>query len=308
MSGPWPELDYAASRGTLLTLQRWAQIVGKVRLALSPWLNHSWHVPFYVDARGFGTTGIPFGGELFEVGFDLVEHRLVLTSSAGTGATFPLPGLTVAGFHARFFDALAGIGVVASIDPTPQEMDDPTPFDADDRQAAYEPSLAHAYWRAALQVDRVLKLFRTGFVGKASPVHLFWGAFDLATTRFSGRAAPRHEGMPGLVRVMREAYSHEVSSAGFWPGSDQVPEAAFYSYAYPEPAGFRAAPVPEGAIYSAEIGEFVLPYHLVRSAPDPERRLLDFLEATYAAAADAGGWDRSALEAPTGRLGRPRAV
>ena len=308
MADEWPALDYAASRETLLTLQLWAQVVGKVRLALTPWLNHSWHVPLYVNARGVGTSAIPAGAELFEIDFDFIAHRLEVRTSTGGHAGFALPGLCVADFHDRLLEMLGTLGIAVAIDPTPQEIADPIRLDEDRRHAGYDSVQAHGYWRALLQVERVLKRFRTGFIGKASPVHLFWGAFDLATTRFSGRPAPAHPGMPGLMRVMREAYSHEVSSAGFWPGSDDYPRAAFYSYAYPEPAGFAAAAVPEGAFYSTAIGEFLLPYDTVRTAPDPEACLTAFLEATYRAAARLGGWDAATLETGYGRPGVPRAV
>ena len=308
MTDDWPKLDYAASKETLLTLQLWAQIVGKVRLALTPWLNHSWHVPLYVNARGIGTSVIPFGGEQFEIDFDLIEHRVEARSSNGLRSGFPLANACVAEFYDRLFGAIEEIGAIVTIDPMPQELPDAIAFDKDRTHAGYDPAQAHDYWRALLQVDRVLKRFRTGFLGKASPVHLFWGAFDLATTRFSGRPAPRHKGMPGLMKVMREAYSHEVSSAGFWSGSEEMPEAAFYSYAYPEPPCFKDAAMPPGAAYSAAIGEFVMPYAEVRAAADPQARLLGFLEATYSAAADLGGWNRGELDADYGRPGIPRVV
>ena len=308
MTDAWPELDYTASKETLLTLQLWSQAVGKVRLALTPWLNHSWHVPLYVNARGIGTSGIPYGAELFEIDFDLVDHCLETRSSTGARSGFALSGLCVADFHNHLFETLAAIGVKVTIDPTPQEVADPIALDKDREHTGYDPARTHAYWRALIRVEGVLKRFRTGFLGKASPVHLFWGAFDLATTRFSGRSAPEHPGMPGLMKVMREAYSHEVSSAGFWPGTDAFPQAAFYSYAYPEPNGFKDAPVPSGAFYSVDIGEFVLPYDVVRSSADPEQQLLAFLEATYSAAADRGAWNRAELDTTYGRPGFPRTA
>ena len=301
----WPDLDYGSSKDTLTTLQLWSQIVGKIRLALTPWLNHSWHVPLYVQARGIGSSGIVFEQEVFDIDFDLIVHQLIVRSSNGRTASFALQGLCVADFYDRLFAALAAIGVRVAINPAPQETIDTTPLDQDRTHDVYVATIAHDYWRALIQADRVMKRFRTGFIGKASPVHLFWGAFDLATTRFSGRPAPLHQGMPGLVRVMREAYSHEVSSAGFWPGSDDYPQAAFYSYAYPEPAGYRDVAMPEGAVFSMEVGEFLLPYDIVRSAADPDARLTEFLKATYSAAADCGKWDRPALEKPFGRLGLP---
>jgi hypothetical protein len=308
MANDWPALDYEASKDTLFTLQLWSQVVGKVRLALTPWLNHSWHVPLYVNARGVGTSAIPIGAELFEIDFDFVAHQLEIRMSTGERAGFPLAGLCVADFHDRLLGMLRDLGISVEINPTPQEITDPIRLDEDRKHAGYDGAQAHAYWRALIQVDRVFKRFRTGFLGKASPVHLFWGAFDLATTRFSGRPAPAHPGMPGLVRVMREAYSHEVSSAGFWPGSDAYPRAAFYSYAYPEPAAFAAAAVPEGAVYSAALGEFVMPYDTVRTARDPEACLLGFLEATYVAASRLGDWDVARLETGYGRPAVPRAI
>ena len=308
MTSAWPNLDYASSGEPLQTLQLWSQIVGKIRLAQTPWLNHSWQVPLYVNPRGIGTSGIPYGDEMFDIDIDLIDHRAVVRTSIGGIAGFPLPGLCVADFHDRLFAVLADLGIRVAIDPAPQELADTTPLDQDRTHAAYDESSAHAYWRALIQADRVLTRFRTGFIGKASPVHLFWGAFDLATTRFSGRRAPLHAGIPGLTRVMQEAYSHEVSSAGFWPGSDAYPHAAFYSYAYPEPQGFRDASVPPGATYDADMGEFVLPYDEVRSAADPDARLTDFLQATYGAAADLADWPRASLETPLGRPGIPRAI
>ena len=304
----WPILDYAASIDTLATLQRWSQIVGKVRLALTPWLNHSWHVPLYVNPRGLGTSGIPCDREMLDIDFDLIDHRLVVRSSSGRVGGFALSGLCVADFHQSLFETLATMDVHVTIDPAPQELADTTPLDEDRGHAVYVAAVAHDYWRALLQVDRVLNRFRTGFIGKASPVHLFWGAFDLATTRFSGRRAPLHAGMPGLVRVMRDAYSHEVSSAGFWPGSEAYPHAAFYAYAYPEPPGYREALMPADAFYAADLGEFLLPYDAVRSAADPDARLTAFLQASYGAAAANGGWDRAALETPLGQPGLPRPV
>jgi hypothetical protein len=307
----WPALDYGAWRDTAETLQLWTQIAGKVRLALTPWLNHSWHVPLYVTARGFGTSPIPFDGELLEIDFDLVAHALSLRTSRGDTRVFPLRPQSVAAFHRAVMAALAELGVAVRIDDMPSEVPDPIRFAEDEVHVSYDPAAAHVFWRALVQVDRVFKLFRTGFIGKASPVHLFWGSFDLAVTRFSGRPAPMHPGgAPGLAdAVTREAYSHEVSSAGFWPGSPSFPQAAFYSYAYPEPPGYRDRLVgPDGARFDTGLGEFVLPYDAVRAAPSPDAALLEFLQTTYEAAADCGKWDRAALEAPLGRPGIPRPV
>jgi hypothetical protein len=307
----WPALDYAAWRDSGTTLQLWTQIVGKLRLALSPWLNHGWQVPLYVSARGLATSAIHAGpGRLIEIEFDLVAHRLAIRSSDAAERGFPLAPMSVAAFHRRFLAELAALGVEARIHPRPNEVPDPIPFALDETHAAYEPAAVHALWRALTQADRVFRRFRSGFLGKASPVHLFWGAFDLAVTRFSGRAAPLHPGgIPGLPdAVTREAYSHEVSSAGFWPGNDAYPQAAFYSYAYPAPDGFAAAQVaPAAAVWSAEMGEWLLPYEAVRSAADPDAALLRFLETTYRAAARLGGWD-PALECALGEPGRPRPV
>ena len=306
----WPALDYAASRETRATLQLWSQIVGKLRLALTPWLNHGWQVPLYVDARGLGSSAIHVGGEIVEIGFDLVDHRLVVRSSRSGERGFALAPMSVAAFYRRLMAELAAIGVVVAIDTLPNEVADPIRFPDDETHASYDAAAAHAYWRALLTIDRVFRLFRTAFLGKASPVHLFWGAFDLAVTRFSGRAAPLHPGgVPGLPDdVTREAYSHEVSSAGFWPGGEQYPQAAFYSYAYPAPPGFADAKIePLEATWSAAMGEWLLPYEAVRSAPDPEAALMRFLQSTGRAAADLAKWD-PALECSPGVPGRPRPV
>ncbi len=306
----WPALDYPGWRDTLATLWLWTQIVGKVRLALTPWLNHSWQVPLYVTARGLGTSPITFDGELLEIEFDFIEHRLDCRTSRGMTRSLPLEPQSVAAFYRRLLPLLDELGVRVTINPMPNEIPNAPAFPADEVHASYDPAAAHRFWRALIQVDRVFKQFRSGFIGKASPVHFFWGSFDLAVTRFSGRAAPPHPGgVPGLPdAVTREAYSHEVSSAGFWPGSDAMPEAAFYSYAYPEPPGFRDRPMPDGARFEPALGEFLLPYERVRAAADPDALLLDFLSRSYAAAADAARWDRAALECPQGQPGRPRPL
>jgi len=306
----WPELDYGAWRDTGASLHRWTQIVGKVRLALTPWLNHGWHVPLYVTARGLGTSAIHVDGGVVEIEFDLVEHRLVVRTSSAPARGFALAPMAVAEFYRRVLGELAAAGVDVAIHPVPNEIAEAIPFPDDTVHAAYDRDVANACWRAMVQVDRVLRLFRTSFLGKASPVHFFWGSFDLAVTRFSGRPAPPHPGgVPGLPdAVTREAYSHEVSSAGFWPGSDAWPHASLYSYAYPTPAGFdRAALEPEGAVWSESMGEWLLPYDLVRRADDPDAFALRFLESTYRAAADLGGWDR-ALDCAIGVPRRPRPV
>jgi hypothetical protein len=304
----WPDLPYPAWRDTAATLQLWTQIVGKVRLALTPWLNHGWQVPLYVTARGLSTSPIPVGHEIFELEFDFIGHRLLARTSRGEERTLPLKPQTVAAFHRRVVALLSSIGVAVAINEMPNEVPNPIAFSQDHTHASYDAAAAHRFWRALVQVDRIFKLFRTGFLGKASPVHFFWGSFDLAVTRFSGRAAPLHPGgVPGLPdAVTREAYSHEVSSAGFWPGNEAFPRAAFYSYAYPEPAGFRDWPVTAGAHFDESLGEFILPYDTVRAAAEPDVLLLDFLSTTYAAAAETGAWDRAALECPIGMPARPR--
>src|SRR5258707_8827175 len=269
----WPELSYADWRDTALTLQLWTQIVGKIRLALTPWLNHSWQVPLYVTARGLGTSPIPAGDETLEIEFDFIAHRLVARTSAGTQESLALAPRSVADFYAATMAMMQRLGVAVSIVEMPSEFPNPIPFSQDNSHASYDAEAAQRFWRVLLRTDRVFKHFRTGFLGKVSPVHFFWGSFDLAVTRFSGRKAPLHPGgVPGLPdAVAREAYSHEVSSAGFWPGNDHYPQAMFYSYAYPAPKGFGQAKVePAGASWSAEMGEWLLPYDAVRTAADPE--------------------------------------
>jgi len=306
----WPDLSYPAWRDTAATLQLWMQIVGKVRLVLSPWVNHGWQVPLYVSACGLTTSPIPVGNEILDIEFDFLSHQLVARVSWGEVRTLPLEPQTVADFYRRVMDLLRGIGVAVAISEMPNEFEHPIRFSIDRVHGSYDADAARAFWRALVQVDRIFKLFRSGFVGKASPVHFFWGSFDLAVTRFSGRKAPLHRGgIPGLPdAVTREAYSHEVSSAGFWPGNDAFPRAAFFSYAYPEPAGFRDRPVPPGAYFDPNLGEFILPYDAVRAAGEPDALLLKFLSSTYEAAAETGGWDRAALECEMGVPGRVRRL
>ena len=306
----WPALDYAAWRDTGQTLQLMTQIVGKARLAMTPWLNHSWQTPLYVSARGLATGPVPHGVRLFEMELDLFDEALRIRTD-GPGAEVALKPTSIAAFYRDVMAALEAVGMPVRINRTPNEMEQAVPFDQDDAPRAFEPGQARRFWRALVQADRLLKLFRTGFLGKASPVHFFWGSFDLATTRFSGRRAPLHPGgVPHLPdAVAQEAYSHEVSSAGFWPGGPGLEAAVFYAYAYPEPPGFRDAAVqPPEAAYNAALGEFVLPYEAVRTAADPDAALLAFLASTYAAAADAGGWDRAALECGLGRPGVVRPI
>ena len=306
----WPELPYPEWRETAITLQLWMQIVGKIRLALTPWLNHGWHVPLYVTARGLGTSPIPVNGEMLEIDFDFIAHRLVCRTSLGEERMLPLEPRTVADFYGQVLMVLDELDIQVMINTIPNEIADPIPFPEDNRHANYDAAAAHRFWHVLVQVDRIFKLFRSGFLGKASPVHFFWGSFDLAVTRFSGRAAPLHPGgVPGLPdKVTREAYSHEVSSVGFWPGSDAFPQAAFYSYAYPEPAGFRDCATVGEASFDTRLGEFILPYEAVRRTQSPDALLLDFLNTTYAAAANCGNWDRTALECPLGLPRRPRHV
>src|ERR1700674_470160 len=305
----WPDLPYAAWKDTCDTLHLWTQVVGKIRLALAPWLNHSWHVPLYVTTRGLTTSPIYDGQRGFEIVFDFNEHRLDLTTGDGGRRAIALKPQTVAEFYAAVMSALSDVGIRVAINDRPCEISGAIPFTRDRTHAAYKAEYAQRFWKILLQADRVLKQFRTGFIGKSSPVHFFWGSFDLAVTRFSGRRAPPHPGgVPGLAdAVVREAYSHEVSSAGFWPGGSGVDYAAFYSYAYPEPDGFRTSAVePNAAFFNGTLGEYLLPYDAVRTASDPDAMLLAFLRSTYEAAARAGKWDRAALECAPGVPGVPK--
>jgi Family of unknown function (DUF5996) len=309
-AGIWPALSYPAWRDTAATLQLWTQVVGKVRLVLSPWINHGWQVPLYVTARGLTTSSIPVGNEILDIEFDFLRHQLIARISRGEERTLALEPQSVADFYRRLMDLLNSVGVVVAINEMPNEVSSPIRFSIDQVHRSYDADAVHAFWRALVRADRIFTLFRSGFLGKASPVHFFWGSFDLAVTRFSGRSAPRHRGgIPGLPdAVTREAYSHEVSSAGFWPGNDAFPRAAFFSYTYPEPAGFRDRPVPSGAYFDRDLGEFILPYDAVRAAGEPDALLLKFLSSTYEAAAETGGWDRAALECEMGVPGRVRPV
>jgi hypothetical protein len=297
-SGTWPSLPVAEWAATRDTLQLWTQVVGKIRLASSPLLNHWWNVPLYVTAHGL-TTSLMWTDDRrgFQIDFDFVAHELRITVSDGGIGVVPLTAQSVADFYGAVVDALADLGIAVDIWTTPVELPDAIPFEDDRTHADYDRDQVERFWRLLVTVDQVFNEFRTTYVGKSSPVHLFWGAFDLATTRFSGRAAPTHTaGAPNCgPHVMIEAYSQEVSSAGYWPGGDG--EGVFYSYAYPEPEGFRAAVVmPAAAHYDDALGEFVLPYEAVREADDPRGTLLDFLDSTYRAAAERGKWDRAALE------------
>lgn len=296
---PWPELPLEAWSDTYATLQRWLQIVGKIRLSQTPWMNHGWHVTLYVTGRGLTTSPIPYENGEFQIDFDFCAHRLIIRTSDAREGEVPLRPQSVAAFYRRLWDEFERLGLRIRINRKPNEVDDPIPFDQDEVHASYDPQYAHRFWRVLVQVDRVFQVFRARFIGKCSPIHLFWGAVDLATTRFSGRPAPEHPGgIPNLPdAVTKEAYSHEVSSAGFWPGGGAVPYAAFYSYAYPEPAGFAEAPVrPAEAFYHPELREFLLPYDAVRQSASPDDTLLEFLQTTYEASANLAGWDRAALE------------
>lgn len=299
----WPSLPLEAWNDTFATLHRWTQIVGKIRLAQTPWINHSWHVPLYVTARGLTTSPIPHGAETFEITFDFLKHRLLIQTSGGDEEEFPLRPQSVAEFHEELLSKLDALGFAVSIHGSPNELEDATPFAEDREHNAYDPEYATRCWRVLAQTDRVFQQFRARFIGKCSPVHFFWGSFDLAVTRFSGRHAPPHPGgIPNLPDwVAREAYSHEVSSCGFWPGGGPHPFPLFYSYAYPEPEGFASVAVePSGAFYSNDLREWVLPYDVVREAASPDDALLAFLETTYEAAAELGEWDRPALERDEG--------
>jgi Family of unknown function (DUF5996) len=305
--GAWPALPLDEWKDTYATLHRWSQIVGKVRLARMPWINHSWHVTLYVTPRGLTTGPIPHGATSFQIDFDFIDHQLLVRTSGGDARSVALRPRSVADFYRELTATLRDLGVEVAIHPRPNELEDATPFGEDDSHASYDGDAAHRCWQAFAQAERVFTAFRARFLGKCSPVHFFWGSFDLAVTRFSGRPAPRHPGgVPHLPDwVVREAYSHEVCSAGFWPGGGAVSYPAFYSYAYPEPAGYREAPVrPPGASYSSTLREFLLPYDEVRTADSPDEVLLEFLESTYEVAADLGRWDRSALE----RVADPRGA
>ena len=306
----WPELRYEAWRDTCSTLQLWTQIVGKIRLAQTPWLNHSWHTPLYVTAQGLCTSCIAHGSRAFEMLFDFNAHELKISVSDGSARRIALQPQSVADFYRAVMAALTELGIPVSINENPCEIAGAVPFSKDLEHCAYDAEYARRFWRVLLQSDRVLKHFRTGFIGKCSPVHFFWGSFDLAVTRFSGRRAPPFTGKtPGVAaEVMREAYSHEVSSAGFWPGG-AIGYPAFYSYAYPAPAGYRECTVqPSAAFFSEALGEFLLPYDAVRSATDPDALLMTFLQSTYEAAAISAKWDRAALECPLGLPTVPRGA
>jgi len=293
----WPALPLKEWEATRATLHMWTQMAGKVRLALAPSVNHWWQVPLYVNSRGLTTSAIPVDGGAFEIQFDFLRHVLEIQSCDGPIRTLALAPRSVADFYHEFMDALASLGIRVKIWPMPVEIPNPMRFDEDRVHASYDPEYANRFWRALVSADSVFEEFRGRFIGKSSPVHFFWGSFDLAVTRFSGRRAPER---PGADKITREAYSHEVISAGFWPGNGGVIDAAFYAYAAPEPPGFAEATLrPTAAFYDEKMSEFFLPYEDVRRAADPRTTLLEFLESSYEAGSTCGGWDRAALERST---------
>ncbi len=295
----WPNLPLAAWQDTYATLHLWTQIIGKIRLALAPNLNHWWQSTLYVTPRGLTTASIPYETRIFQISFDFLDHQLVIDTSDGSTKRISLAPRSVADFYQAVMGTLSEIGIEVRIWTMPQEVSEPIPFDQDDQHAAYDPEYAQRFWRLLVQVDRVMTVFRSRFTGKSSPVHFFWGSCDLAVTRFSGRRAPEHPGgVPNMADwVTREAYSHEVSSCGFWPGGGSVAEPVFYAYAYPAPSGFQDYSVqPKEAFYSSEMQEFILPYEAMRQTGDPDAVLLAFFQSTYEAATNLGHWDRAALE------------
>ena len=295
----WPEIQFNDWKDTLFTMQLWTQIVGKIRLKSMPWLNHSWHVTLYVTPQGLSTGTMPYAAGVFEIEFNFVHHVLSITTSTGMKEEVKLYPRTVADFHAELFAKLKQAGIEVTIYPVPNETESAIPFEKDEIHKTYEKEQIERYHQALISVYNVFTRFRADFLGKCSPVHFFWGGFDLAVTRFSGRKAPLYSGnVPNIpMKVMQEAYSHEVSSCGFWPGNDAFPHAAFYSYCYPTPAAFSEQPVePTEAFYDKNLGEFFLLYEVVRTAPDPESTLMKFLTTTYEAAANTGKWNRASLE------------
>jgi hypothetical protein len=294
----WPELPLAEWKDTYDTLHRWTQIVGKIRLALTPLENHWWNTTLYVTPRGLTTSAMSYNGRLFKIDFDFIAHLLLIETTDGPITTISLRPCSVSEFYQETMAALRSLGMPIVIWTTPVEVSDRTPFEEDQKHASYDPEYAQRFWRILAQVSLVFTEFRCRFTGKASPVHFFWGAFDLAVTRFSGRTAPLHPGAPNCARfVMVEAYSHELSSCGFWPGGGLVDEPSFYAYAYPEPQRFRDYPIqPSDAFYHTEMGEFLLPYDVVRTARSPDKTLLSFLQSTYEAEATSARWDRRVLE------------
>lgn len=307
----WPEIPYAQWRETCTALHLWSQILGKYRIAHTPWVNHSWHATLYVTPRGITTGPVPDSGVLITLRLDFCDHVFVAEAEGGARATFPLQSMSVATFFRQTGEAIASLGGSPAMHGAPNEVVDPIPFEKDEAERPYDGAAVQRFHRALVSISRVFEQFRTSYLGKVSPVHLFWGSFDLAVTRFSGRPAPQHPGgVPGLPdSVSQEAYSHEVSSAGFWPGGAGVEEPMFYSYAYPGPEGFKDQKVePDEAWFDDRLGEFLLSYDAVRRSSDPEAMLLRFLQSTYAAAADTGNWPRRDLECEPGQPRIPRRV
>jgi hypothetical protein len=293
----WPSLTLAEWRDTHDTLHMWMQMVGKTRLALAPKQNHWWHVPLYVSSRGLTSSPMPYGAGAFEVEFDFIDHRLTVTTSEGAIRGIPLRAQAVADFYREYVSLLDGLGIAVKLWPVPVEVEQPIPFLEDHVHASYDAGHVQRFFLMLLQADRIMKRFQGRFLGKSSPVHFFWGAFDMALTRFSGRRAPEHPDTEWWV--IREANSHEEISVGFWPGSGTVPEPAFYAYARPEPPGFAARSIrPDAAFYNRELADFILPYEAARKAPRPDEAVLDFYQSVYAAGADLGRWDRAALDRP----------
>jgi len=307
MKNDWPILNFEELKDTIATVQLWTQIAGKIRLTKMPWINHSWHVTLYISPTGLTTGAVPYEDGIFQIDFDFIKHKLWIITSSGSSASIDLKPRTVADFYKELMIKLTGLGIDAHIYAKPNEMDPAIPFEKDEVHQSYNPVQMHNLWLAWIKIHAVFIKFRARFVGKCSPVHLFWGGFDLAVTRFSGRKAPAHPGgVPNMpLPVMQEAYSHEVSSCGFWAGSEASPYPVFYAYCYPTPAAFGKQPVkPAAAFYSEEMGEFVLKYDDVIKADDPESYLMDFLQSTYEAAANTGNWERDLLECDFSRFER----
>ena len=299
MHNPWPELNFKNYKDTVSLVHLWTQIIGKIRMRKMPWWNHSWHVSLYISSRGFTTSGIPYHKGIFEIEFDFIQHKLAIRTSEGESRFVELASKPVSKFYGEVRAALSDLQVQVQIFPAPNELEPAIPFSEDHQARSYDKLEMERLWQAFIQIHKVFQKFRARFIGKCSPVHLFWGAFDLALTRFSGRTAPKHPGgMPNMpLEVMQEAYSHEVSSCGFWPGSEDFPQPAFYAYCYPTPEDFgRQTVLPAEAFYSEEMGEFFLPYEAVQKSPNPQEALMNFLQSTYEAAAITGNWDRASLE------------
>jgi len=299
MKKEWPDLQYDKLKDTIATVQLWTQIVGKIKLIKMPWLNHSWHVTFTVSPHGLTTGGINYNKGIFELSFDFIDHQLLIITSEGDNERVSLFPRTVASFYNELFEKLKALDIDVKIYAKPNEINPAIPFEKDEVHQSYDKEQINLFWKALVKIEPVLNKFRAGFSGKCSPVHFFWGSFDLAVTRFSGRVAPKYSGVVNNIplRVMQESYSHEVSSAGFWPGNEAFPHPAFYSYAYPTPADFGTQKIiPVEAFYSKEMGEFFLLYDDVRKAAFPEKMLMEFLQSTYDAAADTGNWDKKSLE------------